>query len=33
LPPDDRFAWAVIFGIFEGGKFNYQTLQFVKDNY
>jgi hypothetical protein len=33
LPRDDRFAWSVIFGIFEGGKFNYDTLQFEKDDY
>jgi hypothetical protein len=28
LPPDERYAYAAIFGKFEGGKFNLETLEF-----
>jgi hypothetical protein len=31
LPAEDRFVWAVIFGRFDGGKFDFSKMEFVKD--
>jgi hypothetical protein len=30
MPQTDRFAYAAIFGKFEGGKFNLETLEFER---
>ena len=31
LPPEERFAFAVIFGRFEGGKFDFDKMTFVEN--
>jgi hypothetical protein len=32
LDPIDRFVWSVIFGKFEGAKFNLDTLEFERSD-
>jgi hypothetical protein len=31
LPREDRFAYSVIFGRFEGGKFDFPSMSFVRN--